>query len=72
MVNIDKLRGKMVEKRISADCIAHEMGVDKSTFYRRLSDNGSTFSIAEADAIVSALSLTLEEATAIFFAQYVA
>lgn len=72
MVNIDMLRGKIVEKRMSVEEIAKAVGVDKSTLYRRLNDGGASFTIGEADRIVSVLCLTADEASAIFFSQYVA
>ena len=37
MVNVLKLKGKMVEKKINAEELAKRIGMDRATFYRRLS-----------------------------------
>ena len=55
MVNVDKLRGKIVEQRVSMRELAHELRLDRSTLYRRFSENGCTFTIAEADIIARKL-----------------
>lgn len=72
MVNIDKLRGAMKERRVSVEELATSIGIDCSTLYRRLSDGGDTFTIKEVNKIVSALELNAETATAIFFNSIVA
>lgn len=72
MVNVHKLKGKMVEKQISAGELAHKLEIDRSTFYRKLSQNGESFTIREANLICRILDLSCEEATAIFFNHYVA
>lgn len=72
MINVNKLKGKIVECGLSVDELAEKIGLDKSTLYRRLHKNGETFSIREANLICEALSLTKEEATAIFFTNFVA
>lgn len=72
MVNVSKLKGKIVERGINVDAVAEKIGIDKSTFYRKLANEGSTFTIGEADAISKVLELTRDEVNAIFFAQYVA
>ncbi|HCR83896.1 MAG TPA: phage repressor protein [Lachnospiraceae bacterium] len=72
MVNINRLRGKMVENGITVDELAEIMGIDRATLYRRLNSQGKEFSIKEADTIVKALKLGKEEASNIFFSQFVA
>lgn len=72
MVNVNKLKGLLVEKGLNVEFLAEKIDVDRSTLYRRLTENGSTFTIKEADKIVKVLDLTCEEATSIFFAQFVA
>lgn len=72
MVNINKLRGKIVEKGMSVEELAKRINMDKSTLYRKLGKSGDSFLIKEADKIVEALELDREEAINIFFAQYVA
>jgi len=72
MVNINKLKGKIVERELTVEKLADCIGLDKSTLYRKLNSNGDSFSIKEADAIAIALRLTQGEANAIFFSQFVA
>lgn len=72
MVNIDKLRGIMRERRISVEELAEAIGIDGSTLYRRFADGGESFTIKEVNAIVEVLGLDEETALAIFFASKVA
>ena len=71
MVNVLKLKGIMVEKNINAEELAKRIGMDRATFYRRLSKSDD-FTIKEVDSIVRELGLTMDETNAIFFADFVA
>ena len=64
--NMDVLRGKMTEKKVRKEDLAQKIGVDPSTFYRKLKDDGASFTVGQMHKIVEALNLTKEEATAIF------
>lgn len=72
MVNVNKLKAKMVELEINADELSEKIGMDRATFYRRLSVGGQTFSIKEVDMICKELCLTKDEVNDIFFSQFVA
>ena len=72
MVNINKLQAKMVEIGINVEELSGAIGMDKATFYRRLSADGQTFLIKEVDAICKELKMTKEEVNEIFFSQFVA
>lgn len=72
MVNVDKLRGKIVECRMSIEQVAEKIGMDRATLYRRLSNGGGSFTINEATKIARLLNLSSDEVNLIFFAQYVA
>lgn len=71
MVNIDKLKGTMVEKGFNVEKLAKNIGMNRATLYRRMENSGKNITIAEADAICKALELTGQEAFIIFFNQYV-
>ena len=71
MVNVNKLKAKMVENGINVETLADRINMDRNTLYRRLSD-GNKFTIGEADAISRELSLSADEVHAIFFTQFVA
>ena len=64
--NMDALRGKMAERRISNEEMAARIGVNPSTFYRKLKTEGDSFTVGQMHKIAEVLSLTNEEATAIF------
>lgn len=72
MVDTLKLKGKIIEKGLTIELLAEKMGIDKSTLYRRLSENGDPISIKEADLMSKELTLSRDEAVSIFFSQYVA
>lgn len=71
MVNVSKLKGKIVERNTTQEELAITIGIDKSTFYRKMKQNGN-FSIKEVNMIVSALNLSKDEAMSIFFSETVA
>ncbi len=72
MVNVKMLKGKMVEKDLTVEKLSDNIGVNKSTLYRKLNAGGDVLTIREVSLIVSALGLTDAEANAIFFAKTVA
>lgn len=72
MVNVDKLKGKIVENRMSVDELAKKLEIHTSTLYRKLSKNGDELTIREIDIIANELNLSLKEINEIFFSQYVA
>ncbi len=72
MININKLKGKMVEKELTIPQLAQILQINKSTLYRKLKNNGDNITIKEANLIVSTLKLTSSEATAIFFNKFIA
>ena len=49
MVNINMLKVKILEKGWNIEKIAKKIGIDRSTFYRKMNDTGSEFTIGEAD-----------------------
>ena len=72
MVNVDMLRGRMVEHKINADKMAALIGVNRATFYRKLENAGEAFTVREVNVIAKALNLDLNELNAIFFSTDVA
>lgn len=68
MVNIAKLKGKISECNTTQEALAKDIGIDKSTFYRKMKQNGN-FSINEVNLIVSSLNLSKDEAISIFLAK---
>lgn len=72
MMNMNKLRGKIAEKGLTIPILAEEIGIDKSTIYRKIKANGEKFTIKEANLICSVLDLDKKEANEIFFNNNVA
>lgn len=63
---MDILRGKMLEKHMNVEEMAKEIGIDTSTFYRKLKSNGMSFTVGQMHKIAEVLKLTPEEASSIF------
>jgi hypothetical protein len=72
MINTELLKQTIFLKEKSIDDVATAIGIDKSTFYRRLASGGQDFSIAEVEGICNFLNLTKRERKSIFFANVVA
>lgn len=64
--NMDLLRGKMAEKHVGSEELATKIGVDASTFYRKMKNDGVKFTVGQMHKIVEVLSLTRDEASSIF------
>lgn len=67
-VNINRLKGKIVEKEKSGAQIAKELGINQSTYYRKLSRGGATFTLDQVSKLSEILDLNETERTDIFFA----
>lgn len=65
MVDTNKLKGAIVENGKTQQEIAEEIGIDRSTFYRKMK-NGGDFSIGEVSRMVTAIPLSDDQAIQIF------
>ena len=65
MVNINMLKGKIIENGLTVEKLANKLGINKSTLYRKFSQDGGSISIKEAYLI--AKELNSEESMSIFF-----
>lgn len=72
MVNVNKLKGKAVEKGIPLKDLAEAAGITLSTLYRRMANGGEAFTIREVRQIARQLDLTEAETNDIFFGVIVA
>ena len=66
-VDIQKLKGRIVEKSKNVNEVAKEIGIDKSTLYRKIKSNGANLTIKEVTAIAKCLQLSYDDIKAIFF-----
>lgn len=71
-MDVTLLRAKMQERRMSVSDLAVHIGIDDSTFYRKLNENGEKFTVAQARAMATVLELSPEDTTAIFFSKKLA
>ena len=66
-VNVARLNGKIVECGLSKEALADQMGIARSTFFRRLT--GNSLRICDIHKICEVLNLTKAEACDIFLSQ---
>lgn len=66
-VNINKLKGKIVEKEMNVERLADIIGIDRSSLYRKL-NNAEKITIGEAGKMKEALDMSDAEAYEIFLA----
>ena len=72
MINILKLKGKIVEAGMNISSLSRELNIDRSTFYRKLNEDGTYFSIKEINIMIARLNLSFDDVKNIFFSQLVA
>lgn len=64
--NMNQLRKKMADKGISNEDMASRMGIDASTFYRKMKSDGINFTVGQMHKIAEILELSASEANSIF------
>lgn len=65
-MDVVKLKKIMLEKGITLSFLAHILGINQSTLYRKISKGGSTFTIREIQQMVKKIPLSKDEAIDIF------
>lgn len=68
-VNTDVLKDRIAKCNRTLDGVADFLGMNRSTLYRKIKNNGLSFSIGEMHGIVEYIPLTKEEAIAIFLSE---
>ncbi|KGL43753.1 XRE family transcriptional regulator [Listeria sp. SHR_NRA_18] len=66
-MNVSKLKGIIVEKNKTQETVAEEIGIHRSTFYRKMERGGEDFTIEQMKNMMVSIPLTMEEAKEIFF-----
>lgn len=61
-----KLKGKITERSMTQEEVAEKIGIDSSTFSRKMKADGLTFTVGQMHKIANVLSLTNQEAVQIF------
>lgn len=72
MIMVDELKKRIYEKGFNINEISHSLGINTSTFYRKMKSGGDSFSIGEAKKISELLNLTYRDINTIFFGRNVA
>lgn len=67
-MNVNKLRGKIVERGMNVDRLATEIGMNRATLYRKLNALDK-MTVGDALKIKEALKMTNAEAFDIFWAK---
>lgn len=68
-MNVQALKRKILDCGYNIVEFSDKVSIDRSTFYRRLEKDGTSFTIEEALRIKDVLSLTDEEAYSIFLSK---
>ena len=68
MVNVQLLKENIIKKGLNVEIVSEKIGINKSTFYRKINNEGLTFSIKEVTEIAKILKLRRKEVDDIFFA----
>lgn len=66
-MNRELLEARIKECKLSVTRISKELGIDPSTYYRKVAADGETFSVRQAKRLAELLNLTGKEAQEIFF-----
>ena len=66
-IDVNRLKGKTIEQGYTSAKMAEKLGINQSTYYRKLGNGGGTFTIAQAQTIAKILNLTSYECACIFF-----
>lgn len=72
MVNIRKIRARMVEKGVTAQEMADCMGINRSTLYRKFQQPDEQITVRDVRTMAAALDLQVPDAVKIFFDKEVA
>ena len=68
-VDIDKLKQKIKDSGKTETVLATELGVDYSTFFRKMKGDGIAFTVGQMHKIADILHLSTGEASEIFLSE---
>lgn len=68
-VDIDLLKKSIAASGKTKETVAKELGIDYSTFSRKMNSDALAFSVGQMHKMVDVLSLSADQAKSIFFAQ---
>ena len=65
-VDVERIKIRMNEMDLTVKDVVNALGIDESTYYRKMANNGKTFSVEQAQKLSVLLDLTKQEASEIF------
>lgn len=68
-VDIDLLKKSIAASGKTKETVAKELGIDYSTFSRKMNSDALAFSVGQMHKMVDVLDLSADQAKSIFFAQ---
>ncbi|ARW13393.1 helix-turn-helix domain-containing protein [Lactiplantibacillus plantarum] len=71
-MNMDRLRGLLVERHVTQDEVATALKINRSTFYRKISEGGNRFTAEEIFKMRDFIPLSDQEVIDIFLTKKVA
>ncbi|WP_338209358.1 helix-turn-helix transcriptional regulator [Lactiplantibacillus paraxiangfangensis] len=71
-MNMDRLRGLLVERHVTQDELAVALGINRSTLYRKISEGGKRFTADEIFKMKDFIPLSDQEVIDIFLTKKVA
>lgn len=66
-MNIEKMKQFMKEHEIKSCDVAKALGINESTWFRKIGRNGETVTIKEMNTIIETFNIPMSEAADIFF-----
>lgn len=65
-VDVDRIKTRMSELGLTVKEVVSALDIDESTYYRKMANNGMTFSIEQVQRMRELLHLSRQEASEIF------
>ena len=65
-MNAQRLKDKISEARLTGEEISAALSIDPSTYYRKMSAAGESFTVSQAKILARLLALSNQEAAEIF------
>lgn len=72
MIQYDLLKSKIKSKGLLTSDLCKEIGIDTSTFHRKVNSDGIKFTVGELQEIAKTLDLSMQDLQDIFFGEKVA
>lgn len=69
MLKAQQIKGRIISQGLSVSKVSEMLGINKSTMYKKLKDDGETFTIKEVRKLSEILKLSLDDVNRIFFNQ---